>query len=51
MDINALRILVTILAVCAFVAIAVWAYLPARRRAQEELAESILRDEEGERFS
>jgi len=46
MDINTLRIIVTLLAFATFAAIAVWSYLPARKRVQDERARSILGDED-----
>jgi cbb3-type cytochrome oxidase subunit 3 len=47
MDINTLRIIVTLVALAAFLYIVVWAYRPSRREMFERHARSIL--EEGER--
>jgi cbb3-type cytochrome oxidase subunit 3 len=47
MDLNTLRIVVTIVAFAAFLGIVWWAYAPARKQALEQHARSIL--EEGER--
>lgn len=46
MDINVVRSAVTVAAFVIFVAILVWAYLPARRQAFEEAAAMPLKDEE-----
>ena len=44
MDINTLRIAVTLVSLAAFVGIVVWAYRPSRRQALEEQGRSILED-------
>ena len=44
MDINTLRITLTIIGLATFMAIALWAYLPSRKRVQEERARRILED-------
>ena len=44
MDLNTLRIIVTISAMAAFLAIAVWSYLPSRRRRLEAHASSIFEE-------
>jgi cbb3-type cytochrome oxidase subunit 3 len=44
MDVNTLRIVVTVAAMAAFLAIAVWSYLPSRRAALEVQARSILEE-------
>ena len=46
MDVNTLRIIVTLAAMSAFLAMAVWSYLPSRRAALEDHGKSIL--EEGD---
>ncbi len=46
MDINLLRSAVTVVAFALFVAILVWAYLPAQRQRFEDAASLPLRDEE-----
>ena len=46
MDVNSLRIAVTLFAFTAFVWILVWAYLPSRKRTQEERGRSILEESE-----
>jgi cbb3-type cytochrome oxidase subunit 3 len=48
MDINALRIAVTLIAFAAFIGIVVWAYWPARRKDLEQQGRSILEDNAGE---
>jgi cbb3-type cytochrome oxidase subunit 3 len=45
MDINTLRIAVTLVSLAAFVAIVLWAYLPARKAALDRQARSILEDD------
>ena len=42
MDVNTVRILVTLAALGAFLAIAVWAYLPARKARLDAEARRIL---------
>jgi len=49
MDINTVRIVFTVLGLAAFAAIVCWAYLPSRKRVQEEQARRILEDDAGER--
>ena len=44
MDINDLRITVTLVSFLAFLAIAFWAYLPRRRQQLERQGRSILED-------
>ncbi len=46
MDINTLRIIVTLASFAAFLGIVLWAYLPSRRRGLERQAMSILEDRE-----
>jgi len=46
MDLNTLRILVTIAALAAFLGIVWWAYTPSRRQALERHGSSILEDRE-----
>ncbi len=46
MDINTLRIAVTLASLAAFVAIVLWAYRPARKAALDRQARSILEDDE-----
>ena len=46
MDINTLRIVVTLAAMAAFVGIVVWAYRPSRRQSLEQQGRSILEDRE-----
>ena len=46
MDINTLRIAVTLIAFGAFLAIVAWAYLPARKPILDRQARSILEDDE-----
>jgi cbb3-type cytochrome oxidase subunit 3 len=45
MDINTIRITVTVVAFCAFLGIVLWAYLPARRQRLEHQGRSILEDD------
>jgi len=44
MDVNHLRIAITLLAFAAFVWIFVWSFLPSRKRLQEQEARRILED-------
>ena len=44
MDINDLRIAVTLVSFLAFLAIVAWAYLPKRRQKLEQQGRSILED-------
>jgi len=44
MDINTLRISITLISFAAFVGIVAWAYLPSRRRDMERQGASILED-------
>ena len=44
MDINLIRVAVTLAALCAFVAIALWAYLPSRRERLDAEARRILEE-------
>ncbi len=46
MDINTLRIIVTLASFAAFLGIVLWAYLPSRRQGLERQAMSILEDRE-----
>ena len=46
MDINTLRIIVTLATFAAFLGIVLWAYLPSRRQGLEREAMSILEDRE-----
>ena len=46
MDLNTLRILVTIAALSAFLGIVWWAYSPSRKQALEEQGRSILEERE-----
>jgi len=46
MDINLLRIGVTIVTMAAFLGIVLWAYLPSRRERLERQGRSILEDDE-----
>ncbi len=46
MDINTLRIIVTLASFAAFLGIVLWAYLPSRRPGLERQAMSILEDRE-----
>jgi cbb3-type cytochrome oxidase subunit 3 len=45
MDINLIRALLTVAALGAFLAIAVWAYLPHRKSKLDAQARSILRED------
>jgi hypothetical protein len=44
MDINTLRIAMTLLGLATFAAIVLWAYLPSRSQVQSERARHILED-------
>ena len=44
MDINALRIAITLVTFAAFLGIVLWVYWPSRRREMEQQGESILED-------
>jgi cbb3-type cytochrome oxidase subunit 3 len=44
MDLNLIRIAITVLALGAFLGIVAWAYAPARRRVLDEQGRRILRD-------
>ena len=44
MDINTLRIAVTVISFAAFLAIVFWAFRPSRRQELEEQGRSILED-------
>ena len=44
MDINTLRIAVTLVSLAGFLGIVLWAYWPARRRDMEQKGRSILED-------
>ena len=44
MDINTLRIAITLVTFAAFLGIVFWAYWPSRRREMEQQGESILED-------
>lgn len=44
MDVNTIRIAVTLITFAAFLGIVVWAYLPSRRRELERRGKSILED-------
>jgi cbb3-type cytochrome oxidase subunit 3 len=46
MDINTLRIAVTLVTFAAFLAIVFWAYRPSRKRQLEEVGRSILEDKD-----
>jgi cbb3-type cytochrome oxidase subunit 3 len=45
MDVNTLRVLVTVVAMAAFLGIAWWAYLPSRRQRLQDHARRIVEDE------
>ena len=45
MDINTLRIAITIVSLAAFLAVVLWAYLPARKDMLDRQARSILEDD------
>ena len=44
MDINTLRIAITVISFAAFLGIVFWAYRPSRRQELEQQGESILED-------
>jgi cbb3-type cytochrome oxidase subunit 3 len=44
MDINTLRIAITLITFVAFIGIVVWAYWPSRRKDLEQQGQSILED-------
>jgi len=46
MDVNTLRVIVTVATFAAFLGIVLWAYLPSRRQALERHGMSILEDRE-----
>jgi cbb3-type cytochrome oxidase subunit 3 len=46
MDINTLRIIVTLMTFAAFLGIVFWAYRPSRKDALERIGRSILEDRE-----
>ncbi len=46
MDINTLRIAITVVLFAAFLGIVYWAYLPSRRQALDRQGRSILEDDE-----
>ena len=46
MDINLLRVVITVAAMAAFLAIAWWAYSPSRRKRLDAEAERILHETE-----
>ena len=46
MDINILRIGITLVTLAAFLGIVVWAYLPSRKRSLDEQGRSIIEDRE-----
>jgi cbb3-type cytochrome oxidase subunit 3 len=46
MDLNVLRIAVTLISLAAFLAIVFWAYRPARKPMFDRQARSILEDDE-----
>jgi cbb3-type cytochrome oxidase subunit 3 len=48
MDVNTLRIAVTLVTFIAFIGIVVWAYWPSRRKDLEQQGRSILEDNAGE---
>jgi len=48
MDVNTLRIAVTLISFVAFIGIVVWAYWPSRRKELEQQGQSILEDNAGE---
>jgi cbb3-type cytochrome oxidase subunit 3 len=48
MDVNTLRIAVTLITFIAFIGIVVWAYWPSRRKDLEQQGRSILEDNAGE---
>ena len=46
MDINILRIAITIVALATFLGIVAWAYLPSRKQALDEEGRRLLEDRE-----
>ena len=46
MDINTMRIIVTLASFAAFLGIVLWAYRPSRKQGLERLGRSILEDRE-----
>ena len=48
MDVNTLRIAITLITFIAFIGIVAWAYWPSRRRDMEEQGRSIFDDNAGE---
>jgi cbb3-type cytochrome oxidase subunit 3 len=46
MDINTLRIIVTLASFAAFLGVVLWTYLPSRKQALERVGRSILEDRE-----
>ncbi len=46
MDINTLRIIVTLASIAAFLGVVLWAYLPSRKQPLERIGRSILEDRE-----
>ena len=44
MDVNTLRVAVTLITFIAFLAIVAWAYWPSRRREMDQQGQSILED-------
>jgi cbb3-type cytochrome oxidase subunit 3 len=48
MDVNTLRIAVTLITFIGFLAIVAWAYWPSRRGEMERRGQSILEDDVGE---
>jgi len=46
MDINVLRIAVTLITFAAFLAIVIWNYRPSRKQELEQVGRSILEDDE-----
>jgi cbb3-type cytochrome oxidase subunit 3 len=44
-DVNLFRSLLSVVVFAAFLGIALWAYLPSRKRELERIAESIVREE------
>jgi cbb3-type cytochrome oxidase subunit 3 len=47
MDINTLRIGITLASLAAFIGIVVWAYRPSRREQLDQVGRSILEDTDG----
>ena len=46
MDVNTLRIIVTLVTFTAFIGIVIWAYRPSRKQGLERQGRSILEDRE-----